>query len=130
MRPAPAAVLPTGVHVDTLKLIGSASHGTANNDGDMLWSNATVASTLNGGTGNDTFIVRAAAGAMINAGTGTDTIDFLASSIGNANVISGFDTSKDVVVFNHALFANYAPCWRRNRNPAPTPSSPTIRTTW
>jgi autotransporter passenger strand-loop-strand repeat protein len=103
--------LPTGVHVDTLKLIGSASHGTGNNEGDTLWGNSdpNIASTLNGGaTGTDAFLVTGSGGSTINSGAGTDTFDFLPASIGNGNTINGFDTGKDVIVFNHVLFANYA----------------------
>ena len=44
---------------------------------------------------------------MINLGKGTDTVNFLPASIGN-NTINNFNTSKDTIVFNHALFANFA----------------------
>jgi uncharacterized protein (TIGR03118 family) len=46
------------------------------------------------------------AGEQITAGNGTDTFNFLPASIGN-NTINNFST-KDTIVFNHALFANFA----------------------
>jgi uncharacterized protein (TIGR03118 family) len=46
------------------------------------------------------------AGEQLTAGKGTDTFNFLPQSIGN-NTINDFSTSKDTIVFNHALFANY-----------------------
>jgi hypothetical protein len=45
-------------------------------------------------------------GEQITAGKGTDTFNFQPQSIGN-NTIDNFSTSKDTIVFNPALFANY-----------------------
>jgi hypothetical protein len=45
---------------------------------------------------------------MITAGNGTDTFNFAPATIGNNNTINNFNTSKDTIVFNHALFANFA----------------------
>jgi hypothetical protein len=47
------------------------------------------------------------AGDVITAGHGTDTFNFLPASIGN-NTISNFNPSQDTIVFNHALFVNFA----------------------
>jgi hypothetical protein len=45
------------------------------------------------------------AGEQITLGKGTDTVNFLPASIGN-NTINNFNTSKDTIVFNHALFVD------------------------
>jgi uncharacterized protein (TIGR03118 family) len=47
------------------------------------------------------------AGEQITLGKGTDTVNFLPASIDN-NTINNFNASQDTIVFNHALFANFA----------------------
>ena len=51
--------LADNVHVDIIKLIGSATEATGNHDaaGDQIWANQGAASTLNGESGNDLFVV-------------------------------------------------------------------------
>ncbi len=101
-------ILPT--NVDTLFLEGNASQGRANNDahGDALYANAAVASTLVGGTANDTLNVTGTAGATLSGGGGGNTFVFPAYF--GSDAITDFKTSgggADVIQFSSADFTSF-----------------------
>ena len=65
-------VLPA--NVESLQLFGSATTGFGNNQGDVLYDNPNLVSTLYGGTGNDTYLIRHNTDTIVeNPGAGTNT---------------------------------------------------------
>jgi Ca2+-binding RTX toxin-like protein len=60
-------------NVETLYLVGSATHATANDDGATLVANSELASVLTGGTGNDLFVGSRAAASTLAGNAGNDT---------------------------------------------------------
>ena len=70
-------------------------------------------STIILGNGNDR--VSVGSGSSITLGIGNDVITLVGGSVTlgfgaqmGKDVVTGFQTSNDVIKFNHALFANYA----------------------
>ncbi|MEA2879785.1 MAG: hypothetical protein QOF14_4981 [Hyphomicrobiales bacterium] len=60
-------------NVETLYLVGSATHATANDDGSTLVANSELASVLTGGAGNDLFVGSRAAASTLTGNAGNDT---------------------------------------------------------
>jgi Ca2+-binding RTX toxin-like protein len=60
-------------NVETLYLVGSATHGTANDGGATLVANSELASVLTGGAGNDLFVGSRAAASTLTGNGGNDT---------------------------------------------------------
>jgi Ca2+-binding RTX toxin-like protein len=98
-------ILPT--NVDTLFLEGTASQGTGNGDAaNVLYGNAGVASTLVAGSGNDILAVIGTAGTILTGGAGHDTFAF--PNVMGHDEVTNFNTAKDTLQFNAALFANFS----------------------
>jgi RTX calcium-binding nonapeptide repeat (4 copies) len=87
--------------------VGNNSTITLGNGNDTVTAGSY--SNIRVGNGNDT--IYAGANDIINLGRGHDTVAFGLSpnpgTIGNETV-GGFDPSKDVLLFNHELFVNFA----------------------
>jgi hypothetical protein len=87
--------------------VGNNSTVTLGNGNDTVTAGSS--SNIKVGNGNDT--IYAGANDIINLGHGQDTVGFglppNAGTIGHETV-GGFDSSKDVILFNPALFVNFA----------------------
>jgi Ca2+-binding RTX toxin-like protein len=78
-------------NVETLYLVDSATHGTANDDGATLVANGALSSVLTGGAGNDLFVGSHGAASILSGGAGDDTYvifnsnDAIAETSGGGN---------------------------------------------
>ena len=113
---------------DTVSLPGSNNTATLGDGNDNVTAgdgskislgkgNDTVSAGANStiilGNGNDS--VSVGSGSSITLGSGNDAITLVGGSVTlgfgaqmGKDVVTGFQTSNDVIQFNHALFANYA----------------------
>ena len=60
-------------HVETLYLVGGATHGTASDDGSTLVANCDLACVLTGGAGDDLFVGSRGAASTLTGNGGNDT---------------------------------------------------------